>query len=67
MYNLDYIVLDSYYFIYKNCDCVESLMYKYILKNQSCVGLYIIFLRICINILNIQYRVLVFVVESEFN
>lgn len=33
MYNLDYIVLDSYYFIYKNCDCVESLMYKYILKN----------------------------------
>lgn len=67
MYNLDYIVLDSYYFIYKNCDYVESLMYKYILKNQSCVGLYIIFLRICIKILNIQYRVLVFVVESEFN
>lgn len=67
MYNLDYIVLDSYYFIYKNRDRAESLTYKYILKNQSCVGLYIIFLRICIKILNIQYRVLVFAVESEFN
>lgn len=33
MYNLDYIVLDSYYFIYKNRDRAESLTYKYILKN----------------------------------
>lgn len=53
MHNPDYIVSDSHHFIHKNRDRAESLTYKYTLKNQSCVGSYIIFSRTCIKISNI--------------